>query len=762
MKTVVKKLCHALWPALTGMLLALGLVLPALRALNLACYGAAVLSFAATAVFLTLIGARGVYALAGGIGGALLLVLTVLTGNTLSRLGGMLGAVFALVNGSAAALQMYAPEVSVALSVLLTLVGWSLALGPGGFIPAFSLELIAVLACWAAGLREEFYLFAPGLVALMALLSSFTREGASKPAALSTAAVAVLVALALTPAVSHTSPALSSLAESIRTFITDTFFFTETRTVYSIEVDGYMPLETRLGGPVVPNENPVMQVETQNAILLRGSIHNNYTGLSWRNTLSSRRYRYSTVRYDSQRAEATDTLTPSQEIQLSSDLFTAYPVSISMNASSASTLFSMLRMQNLTTPMALVPYFNTSSEIFITRDLAPGDAYSFSAPIITGEDSRLDALVSAAAQSAAKKDMSAYLQLPDAIADDVYALVERLVANCETPLEKARAIRTYLYYNMTYTLTPETPPDNQDFVSYFLLRGREGYCTYFASAMAVMGRIAGLPTRYVEGYLVQPSGGVALVTGRDAHAWAEVWFDGFGWVAFDATPPHGTGGSSDGQTPPQSGDSPDDTPDDSPEQNPQQNPNPSQSGGDASQDQSPDTQSDSPDSLDTPDSQDSADSPDAQNPPEPPRSSRGNWWLWLLLLLLLAALAVRVWWMLPAQAVKRLTRPDQRLLMWYRALLGLLAAAGLGAKPSESPTAHALRIAKRLPKDCGFLDVADSLTMLGYGRFGASPAQVEHAARCYRALHAALPLKAKFIWFVRRTAKGLGGVEQVP
>ena len=322
MKIVVKKLCHALWPALTGMLLALGLVLPALRALNLACYGAAVLACAATAVFLTLIGARGVYALAGGIGGALVLVLTVLTGNTLSRLGGMLGAVFALVNGSAAALQMYAPEVSVALSVLLTLVGWSLALGPGGFIPAFSLELIAVLACWAAGLREEFYLFAPGLVALMALLSSFTREGASKPAALSTAAVAVLVALALTPAVSHTSPALSSLAESIRTFITDTFFFTETRTVYSIEVDGYMPLETRLGGPVVPNENPVMQVETQNAILLRGSIHNNYTGLSWRNTLSSRRYRYSTVRYDSQRAEATDTLTPSQEIQFSSDLFT--------------------------------------------------------------------------------------------------------------------------------------------------------------------------------------------------------------------------------------------------------------------------------------------------------------------------------------------------------------------------------------------------------------------------------------------------------
>ena len=758
MKTVVKKLYHALWPALTGMLLALGLVLPALRALNFACFGVAVFACAATAFFLTLIGMRGVYAIAGGACGALALALTVLTGGTLARLGGMLGAAFMLVNGSAAALQMYAPEVAAALSVLLTLIGWSLALAPGGFIPAFSLELIAVLACWAAGLREEFYLFAPGLIALMALLSCFTREGASKPATLATSAVAVLVALALTPVISHTSPALSGLAESIRTFIADTFFFTETRTVYSIEVDGYMPLETRLGGPAVPNENPVMQVETRSAILLRGSIHNSYTGLSWRNTLSSRRYRFSTVRYDAQRAEATDTLAPSQEVQQSSDLFTPYPVSISMNASSASTLFSMLRMQNLTTPMALVPYFNTSSEIFITRDLAPGDAYSFSAPIITSEDSRLDELVFSAAQSAAKKDMSAYLQLPNAIAEDVYTLVERLVANCETPLEKARALRTYLYYNMAYTLSPETPPDNQDFVSYFLLRGKEGYCTYFASAMAVMGRIAGLPTRYVEGYLVQPSGGVALVTGKDAHAWAEVWFDGFGWVSFDATPPHGTGGSSDAQTPPQGGDAPDDSPNDSPEQSPQPKSNPSQSGGDASQDQSPDAQDNSPDA---PDAQDPADSPNEQTPPAP-HTSRSNWWLWLLLLLALAALAVRVWWTLPAQAAKRLTRPDQQLLLWYRALLGLLAAARLGAKPSESPTAHALRIRGRLPQDCGFLDVADSLTMLGYGRFGASPAQVEHAARCYSALRAALPLKAKIIWFIRRTAKGLGSVEQVP
>lgn len=53
-----------------------------------------------------------------------------------------------------------------------------------------------------------------------------------------------------------------------------------------------------------------------------------------------------------------------------------------------------------------------------------------------------------------------------------------------------------------------------------------------------MARIAGLPARYVEGYLAVPDeNGECVVTGRNAHAWAEVYFKGFGWVVFDATPP---------------------------------------------------------------------------------------------------------------------------------------------------------------------------------------------------------------------------------
>ena len=134
----------------------------------------------------------------------------------------------------------------------------------------------------------------------------------------------------------------------------------------------------------------------------------------------------------------------------------------------------------------------------------------------------------------------------------------------------------------------------------------------------------------------------------------------------------------------------------------------------------------------------------------------------MLLLLLLAALTLRILWTSPSRAVRRLTSQDERLLLWYRALLGLLRAAGLGARASESPSAYALRINQSLPEDAGFLDVADSLTLLGYGRYGASPAQVEHARRCYCLLNRTLPLRARIVWFVTRTVKGLGSVQQVP
>ncbi len=103
------------------------------------------------------------------------------------------------------------------------------------------------------------------------------------------------------------------------------------------------------------------------------------------------------------------------------------------------------------------------------------------------------------------------------------------------PYKMAEALETYLSSNFRYTLTPSNVPSGRDFVEYFLETG-EGYCVYFASAMAVMARSLGIPSRMVCGYGVKPAGYHSwIATGTEAHAWVECYFKGLGWIEFDPT-----------------------------------------------------------------------------------------------------------------------------------------------------------------------------------------------------------------------------------
>src|SRR5699024_6942024 len=108
------------------------------------------------------------------------------------------------------------------------------------------------------------------------------------------------------------------------------------------------------------------------------------------------------------------------------------------------------------------------------------------------------------------------------------------------PINKALALEKYLKSNYKYTLSPPHTPPDSDFADYFIFDLKEGYCTYFATAMAVMGRSVGLPTRYVEGFSM-PSNtnghSIYNVRNSNSHAWVEVYFPNVGWLPFDPTPP---------------------------------------------------------------------------------------------------------------------------------------------------------------------------------------------------------------------------------
>jgi transglutaminase-like putative cysteine protease len=130
-----------------------------------------------------------------------------------------------------------------------------------------------------------------------------------------------------------------------------------------------------------------------------------------------------------------------------------------------------------------------------------------------------------------------YLSLPQDVPARIYSLARELTATVPTPYQRAGAIEAYLR-SFPYTLEVSAPPADRDVADYFLFELRRGYCDYYATAMVVLARAAGLPSRFVVGYAsgrYDPDSGRYIVTAVEAHSWAEVYFSGIGWVAFEPT-----------------------------------------------------------------------------------------------------------------------------------------------------------------------------------------------------------------------------------
>ena len=131
-----------------------------------------------------------------------------------------------------------------------------------------------------------------------------------------------------------------------------------------------------------------------------------------------------------------------------------------------------------------------------------------------------------------------YLQLPDTITDRTRSLASELVASQPTVFDAASAVEQYVRSTIAYREDIEAPPDGQDVVDYVLFDSQEGYCEYYASAMAVLLRAEGIPTRVVGGYYPAPydaDEGGNLYREKNAHLWVEVFFPEFGWIPFEPT-----------------------------------------------------------------------------------------------------------------------------------------------------------------------------------------------------------------------------------
>ena len=133
--------------------------------------------------------------------------------------------------------------------------------------------------------------------------------------------------------------------------------------------------------------------------------------------------------------------------------------------------------------------------------------------------------------------LNTYLQLPD-LDPRIVGLAREITSGLSTEHDRAVALENHLRTHYGYTLKlPATAP--RDPLANFLFERKQGHCEYFASAMAVMLRSVGIPSRVVNGFRggeFNDVSGKYLIRARDAHSWVEAYFPGQGWISFDPTP----------------------------------------------------------------------------------------------------------------------------------------------------------------------------------------------------------------------------------
>jgi transglutaminase-like putative cysteine protease len=327
---------------------------------------------------------------------------------------------------------------------------------------------------------------------------------------------------------------------------------------FSLAELGYQPLEARLGGTAVPDTGPFVVVETDGyPVWLKGVARREYTGRSWRSEGMNPRWLFND-----------DDSVEEQRIAIGVRHQSEDPYVLQVARNTRINLYPRRNQQvlfqtgrpGIIRPLNSRPrfdaYFNRTGSIYL-NDFVPEQGYTSLGqsilPLYLQTEMDIDRFIEGydtpigqyllLSQDARKS----YLQLPDmpeleaevlAFDEILHSLIYRR-NNAMTDAVVIAGIREALSSKIEYSLEAGAPEENEEFVGWFL-REKTGYCSFFATAVTVLARQAGIPARYVEGFLVPataPGRPTRLtLTGERAHAWSEVWFDKVGWIPVDATP----------------------------------------------------------------------------------------------------------------------------------------------------------------------------------------------------------------------------------
>lgn len=282
------------------------------------------------------------------------------------------------------------------------------------------------------------------------------------------------------------------------------------------DTTGYGPGVTQIGQSLVPNHSAVFIAHTATPHYWQAAVYNTFNGTTWSNqgpqsTAVTNPHKRSWVFAPYFLSKHTQTfhvtLTDLSAKPFTTLFYAGVPIQLSLPATAHSRSLRLIgpptRQYHFT---AVQPVYNMTT--LMTTPLTPPPA-----------SLRVD------------------LELPSNLSPRVSKLARTVAGSAYGPWQAAQDLKDYLdqHYHYSYHVTPA----HNDVVNHFLFVDKQGYCDQFSTAFIMMMRSLGVPARWVVGYdsgTYNNSQHGWLVRAVDAHAWAEFWIQGVGWIPIDPTP----------------------------------------------------------------------------------------------------------------------------------------------------------------------------------------------------------------------------------
>lgn len=392
-----------------------------------------------------------------------------------------------------------------------------------GFVFGLALGVIGFIAycdTWTDYSGEQFIIYP----IVLALLLLYATEVSERPKASYVRPMSALLIIGATLVAAVQSPVITATWQDSWYDWTDGFE-SEGTSSSQIQKVGYGNNDEQLGGPFQMDDREVFQVESEGSRYWRVETKDIYTGKGW--VLSESEPEIDSRGFFSHFGDDVETRQERATFELSRELpFVPYNgdnVRLSVDE----------QRQNL-----LIDPENQKISYLDDAERQQNYQIQYTYPLFTEELLQTDEPISLSAM-----EQDRYLQLPDNLPDRVRDLATEIVADEDSPWDKAKAIENYFEQeNFEYnTEEVAVPEENQDYVDQFLFETKLGYCDNFSTSAAVLLRAAGLPARWVKGFTGGDSDVIGsavtsyTVRNKNAHSWVEVYIEGPGWVPLEPT-----------------------------------------------------------------------------------------------------------------------------------------------------------------------------------------------------------------------------------